>query len=147
MSAKNLFVPLLAPILRDRKWIFAISGAAVLQLGLAFAKLPGWPCPMLRLCGIPCPGCGLTRATILLFEGEWQRSITFHAFAPVFLVALALIVGTAMLPAIKAQRVSNFIEGVELSTGITYILLLGLIIYWLARLLIMQSAFVSLIRG
>lgn len=89
----------------------------------------------------------MTRATILLFEGEWQRSITFHAFAPVFLVALALIVGTAMLPAIKAQRVSNFIEGVELSTGITYILLLGLIIYWLARLLIMQSAFVSLIRG
>ena len=35
----------------------------------------------------------------------------------------------------------------EQQTGFTVIILVGLILYWLARLLFMQTAFVQLIRG
>jgi hypothetical protein len=146
MAGQSLFVPVLAPVLRDRRMMFAILGAAVLQLGLSSLKVSGWRCPILHFFGVPCPGCGLTRATLLLFHGDWQRSIAFHAFAPVFVFAMFLIFGAVTLPQNPRERVINFTEAVERRTGITTILLLGLIVYWLARLLIMQSTFVKLIQ-
>ena len=94
-----------------------------------------------------CPGCGLTRATVLLFQGDWKQSIAFHAFAPVFVMALLLVAGTAILPETPRQRIVTVAESWERRTGITSLLLIGLILYWLARLLIMQSAFVRLIQG
>jgi hypothetical protein len=147
MSQQSLFAPVLSPVLRDRKWVWAISGAAVLQLGLTSLKFPGWQCPVLHLLGIPCPGCGLTRATVLLFQGDWRQSIAFHAFAPVLVIALLLVAGTAILPQRPRERIVAIAESIECSTGISNLLLIGLIVYWLARLLILQSAFVCLIRG
>jgi len=147
MSGQSLFVPVLTPILRDRRLMFAISGAAALQVGLTSLKLSGWTCPVLHVLGVPCPGCGLTRASVLLFQGDWHRSIAFHAFAPIFIGVLTLITSTATLPRIPREQVIRFTETVERRTGITALLLLALIIYWLARLLIMQSAFVKLIQG
>jgi hypothetical protein len=147
MSQQGLFAPVLSPVLRDRKWLLAISGTAVLQVGLTSFKLPGWQCPILQLLGIPCPGCGLTRAIVFLFHGEWRQSIAYHAFAPVFLIALLLVGVVAVLPEMPRQRVATAAEFWERRTGITNLLLIGLILYWLARLLIMQSAFIRLIQG
>ena len=147
MPLPSLFAPVLSPVLRDRKFMLAISAAAILQLGLTSVGLAGWPCPMLHLLGIPCPGCGLTRATVLLFQGDWHRSLAFHAFAPVFVIALMLVAVAATLPEIPREWIVTAAERLERRTGITGLLLLGLILYWLARLLIMQSAFVRLIQG
>jgi hypothetical protein len=147
MLGQNLFDPILSPILRDRKIMFVISGAALLQLGLASLKLPSLQCPILQVLGIPCPGCGLTRAIVWLFRGDWHRSVTFHAFAPAFVVALTLIALTAMLPKTSRERVGEVTESIERRTGITGLLLLALVIYWLARLLILRSEFVKLIQG
>ena len=147
MSQQGLFVPVLAPVLRDRKWMLAISGAALLQVGLTSLKFPGWQCPFLQLLGIPCPGCGLTRASVLLLHGDWKQSIAFHAFAPVFLIALLLVAVTAILPEAPRRRLVNAAETWERRTSITSLLLIGLILYWLARLLIMQSVYVRLMRG
>jgi hypothetical protein len=38
-------------------------------------------------------------------------------------------------------------ELIERTTGLTVLILVGLIVYWLARLLFLQAAFVQLIRG
>jgi hypothetical protein len=147
MSQQVLFAPVLSPVLADRKWMLAISGAAILQVGLASANIPGWQCPVQHLLGIPCPGCGLTRAMILLFRGDLKQSIVFHAFAPVFAIALLMIIFTAILPDKQRQRIIAAVESWERRTGIANLLLIGLLLYWLARLLIMQSAFVRLIQG
>lgn len=147
MSEHSFFVPLVAPMLRNRKLMLVITGAAALQLGLTSLKFAGWQCPFLSLSGVPCPGCGLTRATIFLFKGDWQSSIAFHAFAPAFVLAFALVVAAAILPHAPRDKVINVTENIERRTGIAVILLLGLIVYWLARLLIMQSAFVKLIQS
>jgi hypothetical protein len=84
---------------------------------------------------------------ILLLRGDWRRSLAFHAFAPLFIVALMIAITTALLPESVRQRIVTSTEVLELRTGITGLLLVGLILYWLARLFVLQSAFVQLIQG
>lgn len=58
-----------------QRW--AIGVALVLPLGLAL--LNEFPiCPTAGLLGLPCPGCGLTRATLLLFQGEFAKALALH---------------------------------------------------------------------
>jgi hypothetical protein len=147
MSQVSLFTPVLATVLRDRRLACALSGAGALQLALGFFGLPGWQCPFFHGLGIPCPGCGLTRAGIFLFHGQWKQALAMHAFAPILLVGLAIITCSVVMPTHRVDRMAARIEVLETSTGITGVIVIGLIVYWLARLLIMQSAFAQLIRG
>jgi len=70
-----------------------------------------------------------------------------HAFAPIVVLALALITFCTVAPKARAQWIADRAEIVERYTGLTTLLLSGLILYWLARLLILQSAFVRLIQS
>ena len=45
----------------------------------------GTTCPMKILVGLPCPGCGLTRAFELLLKGEVKKSFRMHPFLIFFL--------------------------------------------------------------
>ncbi len=38
-------------------------------------------CPMKILTGIPCPGCGMTRAVILMLTGHFTESLEMHPMA------------------------------------------------------------------
>jgi hypothetical protein len=147
MNQVSLFEPVLSPILRDRRLVIILLVAAIAQLSLVSFQLPGWPCPFFHVLGIPCPGCGLTRATLLLFRGDWKQSIAFHAFAPVFMMVLITTSASAVMPRKIRDRLIPIIEIMERRFGLSSFLLLALILYWLARLLILQSAFVRLIQG
>lgn len=35
-------------------------------------------CPFYNLIGLPCPGCGLTRAFVCLGHGQWRESLHWH---------------------------------------------------------------------
>ena len=59
--------------------------AAALALGLDVAL-----CPLAGLCGVPCPSCGLTRATIALINADLRRSFLLHPGATPVLIYLAL---------------------------------------------------------
>lgn len=141
-----LLQPILAPILKNRATCVAITTAAMLQLSFVFAGLPGWRSPIHALLGIPDPGCGLSRAIVALLRGDLQTSLTFHAFAPLFVIALTLIALAAVLPHAARERIAMWIETLERRTGLTAFLLIGLVIYWLARLLVMQQAFIRLVE-
>ena len=139
--------PILASILRDRTTCAAITAATILQLSLVFAGLPGWHSPIHSFLGIPDPGCGLSRAIVALLRGDWQTSLTYHAFAPLFVIALTLIALASVLPHGTRDKVAAWIEALELRTGLTAFFLISLVIYWLARMLIMREAFFKLIAG
>lgn len=135
------------PVLRDRKFTLVLAGAAGLQIALVSLSLPAWECPFFRITGVPCPGCGLSRAVIFLLKGDLASSLRFHAFAPVVLLAALALILTVLLPQSIIQPAISRAELLERRTGFTVIILVGLILYWLARLLFMHAAFVQLIRG
>jgi len=147
MLQEGLFSPVFSLVMRDRKLAGIFTGVALLQGGLVFSGFPGWPCPFLHATGIPCPGCGLTRATVFLLHGEWWRSIRFHAFAPLLVLGFLAIACIAVAPETLRTQIIRRFESFERQTGITGFLLIGLIVYWFARLLIFRSAFAQLVQG
>lgn len=62
---------------------------AGLVIGATGAELPsrGPLCPLLAATGLPCPFCGMTRATLAIGAGEWSRAFALHPLAPLVLVA------------------------------------------------------------
>lgn len=46
-------------------------------------------CPMVIISGLPCPGCGITRAVLFLLGGQFMRSIRANPMG-VFWVGMAL---------------------------------------------------------
>ncbi len=55
-----------------------------------------WACPFKRVTGIPCPGCGMTRAVRLVLQGDVAGATALH---PLVWLALALGVGFVALEA------------------------------------------------
>jgi hypothetical protein len=146
MFSQTAFTPL-ATLLRDRRFGSLLTGALTLNVIAVALHLPSWECAFFRATGLPCPGCGLTRACLLLLRGEVQASVTFHAFAPIFVMLIALLIFCTLLPRTVTGPFIDKAETLERQTGITIIILAGLILYWLARLLLFPTAFAQLIRG
>lgn len=144
---EHLSIPVLTQVTQNRTTGLFIVGAAGIQTGLTALGWPGWACPFWHVLGIPCPGCGLSRATVLLLEGDWRASLNLHAFAPIFLVAFLFIAGNLVLPEKQRGWLMGRLELVERRTGITALLLVGLVVYWLVRLLVFPEAFFYLIKG
>jgi len=90
--------------------------------------LPGWPCPLRALTGIPCPTCFLTRATAAALSGQLELSLRLHAFGP--LVAAALLIWS--VAAIRRGRLVPF----RLRASMLVPLGLSLFGYWLVRLIL-----------
>src|ERR1041384_6889380 len=89
MSDRKLFSPTLAPLLTSRRLAVAITLTAIIQTVLVARGLPSWTCPFAHVLGIPCPGCGLSRATVALLQGDWRTALAlppsaaFFSFAPI----------------------------------------------------------------
>ncbi len=141
-----LFAPALSQLLESRKFAVALCALASLHLILFGLKFPTWRCPSLVLFGLPCPGCGLTRASINLLHANWQAAFRFHALAPIFLLGLLLIVIAAVLPEVPRRALIGSTEAIERRTGVTTIFLGVMLLYWLARILILRSAFAQLMQ-
>jgi len=71
-------------------------------------------CLLRRFTGIPCPGCGLTRAFAHLAKGEWSAALHDHPLAPLLAAELALLwaawgaaaAGLVRLPALVKPEVT-----------------------------------------
>jgi len=82
--------------MNSREAVARWRGAAVCALVLAGSWMTrrwafGGPvlCPTRRFFGLPCPGCGMTRALARLWEGDLSASVRLHPFAPIVALVLA----------------------------------------------------------
>ena len=66
-------------------WLVGAAGAAGLVV-LAWWTPADEPartlCLTRRVLGLPCPGCGLTRAVAQLVQGDLSRALAYHPLAP-----------------------------------------------------------------
>lgn len=146
MLPQTAFLPL-ATLLRNRRFGLILTGALSLHIIFVSLQLRVWECSFFKLTGLPCPGCGLTRACMLLLQGDVRASVRFHAFAPIFIILISGMMLATFLPKIVTDPFINKAETLERQTGLTVIILSGLILYWLGRLLFFPTAFAQLIRG
>ncbi len=130
---------ILTPILADRKLCRVMTGLTLLQLGLVKLGIPSWPCPFLHGLGIPCPGCGLSRATLQFLQGHWHQSFRVHAFAPIAVMFLFCVAAIALLPIQFHRYLIPKLKNWEKRTGIGVFCLFSLILYWLIRLLFFRD--------
>lgn len=131
----------LASLLCDRRVALGAVIVALLQVAGVASGVGGWPCPVKAALGIPCPGCGLTRATISLLRGDFAAALGAHAFAPVLLAGLAALVVAGLLPAAQREAFAALVARFERSTKASYMLFAALLLYWSVRLLFLPGAF------
>jgi hypothetical protein len=116
-----------------RFFLLAAAGALV-----ATATWQGFPlCPMAGSLGIPCPGCGLTRATLALLRGDVRQALHFHPLvwllAPLFVVFVSAAVRELLRDPARPRRPSRvpwYGVGTNVAATLLLVVTLGV---WLAR--------------
>lgn len=131
----GFFSPVFAPLLKDRFHAIILAGVLIIHFTMTGTGLIGWQCPINSTLGINCPGCGLTRATNLLLQGELFGAIRVHAFAPVFTLGLTLTIIIGILPDSMRTRSINYISVIERKTSFVQVIIICLIVYWIIRIL------------
>src|SRR5215212_6714398 len=99
----------LASLLRDRRVSLGVTAVAAAQVAAVATGVGGWPCPLKAAFGIPCPGCGLTRASVALLRGEFATAFGLHAFTPVLLLGVAVFAVAGLLPEARREAFAGLV--------------------------------------
>jgi hypothetical protein len=140
------FTPLLKPLLHRRWPSLTLGALGLTQIGLTMRHMPAWPCPFFHLTGIPCPGCGATRACVALLRGHWAESLRMHALGSAFLAVIVLLLIGGLLPERSRRAFVASIEWFERRTAPGYVFFVLLVFYWIARLTVDPHGFIRLMK-
>ena len=93
------------------------------------------PCTIAARWHRPCPGCGLTRATLLLVQGHVRESIAMHPLAIPVLVSWSALAFATLLATWREGVPWSFYRArigkvVVWATGAVYV---GLVVLWALR--------------
>lgn len=71
-----------------RKDLYTLRWAivAILVFGGILQAVFGSICPMRAITGLPCPGCGMTRAAISLLQGRWDKVLQYNVLVVFWIV-------------------------------------------------------------
>lgn len=78
-------------------------------LAAAIAVLGG--CPTRRFFGVSCPGCGMTRACLSLFQLDFQAAFDYHPLVFVLAPALLYFVFREVLPFTLSRKMEMVLLG------------------------------------
>jgi hypothetical protein len=74
---------------RALAWVLAMGAGSVVALAPVLPALARFvpACPFHALTGVPCPGCGVTRAALAFFRGDLAAAFGWNPLAAAALVA------------------------------------------------------------
>ncbi len=118
----------------------------VLFVGLSSSGLaPVVLCPFRQLTGLPCPGCGMTRALNALAHGQWELAFSFHPLSPIvaagvlFLGISAVFTG-CLPPQARLHRWSLIGERILTTPWFPRLLLVLALGAWMIRMISMFAS-------
>ncbi len=81
-------------------------------------------CPMIHFTGLPCGGCGLTRAFLYIATGQWERAAYINPMA--FLI-IVFALYCAYFRYVKGTKIKGF--------SVMFVILIGVVlIFYVARM-------------
>lgn len=90
----------------------ALTAAAGLLLWGGLYLLTDSLCWLQALFGVPCPGCGSTRAAVELFRGHFTEAFSLHPLIPLSLIILPYAVIRGLFrrrrPIAQAEKITAF---------------------------------------
>jgi len=103
-------------------------------------------CVFKMLTGLPCPGCGITKSLIFLYQGDLDKSLHYHLFGLPLVVGCVLLIGLLVIEMVTKKV---FLRSVIYSQRLGYGLAIILGIYHLARLynFLSTTSFQEIIKG
>ena len=128
--------------------LLRITLLAVVAAVLALAMYVDFPlCPLASSFGIPCPGCGLTRATLALLHGNVRAALHFHPLVWLLAPLFAGFTGVALLELLRdptrPRKSPPFHwqgRGTNIAAWFVLVLVVGV---WLARFAVTKGILVS----
>lgn len=127
-------------LLEQRALGVATVVAPLVHVALVMLGLPSWRCPFHAATGLPCPGCGASRAMASLFRGEWGAVFRSHPFAPLFLLGWVVLAVGIVLPAFRRRGLVRWLDGLEGRTRVVGIVLLAFVGHGVVRLIVVALA-------
>lgn len=94
-------------------------------------------CPFKMMTGFPCPGCGITKSLVSLYEGDIMESIHHHLFGPLTFVFCLLVIAGLTTELITRKK---YFRDLFYSKRIAYFLGGSLAVYHLTRVIIFVSS-------
>lgn len=124
--------PWLAPLLRQTTLcrVLILTAVALGTLHLLGIKLP---CLFSSTTGLPCAGCGITRATTALLRGDLTSALHYHPFSPALFLFGALMTLSALAPKFSHQKIIPIIHRLEARTLLPTILAIAFILFGILR--------------
>ena len=121
----------LASVFRARRFVGLLPLlllAALLFSGLLF-------CPAKVVFGVPCPGCGLTRATAAMLSLQFGEMLLMHPLAPLLAPLFAWVVARPVLVEIGWIDRGSRDPLQRLPSFAWVVLLIAVLALWIGRLL------------
>lgn len=80
-------------------------------------------CPFKMLTGFPCPGCGITKSLVYLYEGDLYKSFSYHLFGPFAFLFCIVTVVVLSIELVKGNDYFNhFFYNRRLAYGLGFVL-------------------------
>lgn len=100
--------PLLTPV-------FRVLAGVVLVASFVFVPGRAGPdlCPLHRVTGLPCPGCGVTRGLMFLSHGEWSEALGANPWVLVIWPVLAAMALSLVVPGARLASFEAFVARAE----------------------------------
>lgn len=92
-------------------------------------------CPFRAFTGLPCPGCGMTRAFCALGHGELLRAIHFNAVSPLLYVAFFIVWVGAVATVFNLYGLRSAVMRLRPNRAISTTLFALMLVWWVVRLI------------
>ena len=91
-------------------------------------------CPFRALTGLPCPGCGMTRAFCSMGHGDLSGAFGYNALAPFVFAGALLLWAHALATVLKFDSARAALERLKPTPKAAGFMLAVTLVWWVVRL-------------